>query len=169
MVVWYIDNREQWCNHALKFYLLVRKTGFILIFCYVLQNPFSHPILFVCFLQILIVCICLKFFYHQMFALSSLLLLVPRISSHFHRHSTSPLWAEFSVWESVRGLTLLYLQNGLELFVQVHLRPNLLLYEYTTEWAPIVAVPAWDLLKEVTIIFSNSTIVQPQVKSSEGT
>ena len=69
----------------------------------------------------------------------------------------------------MRGLALLYLQNGLELFVQVHLRPNLLLYEYTTEWALIVAVPAWDLLKEVTIIFSNSTIVRPQVKSSEGT
>ena len=32
-----------------------------------------------------------------------------------------------------------------------------------------VAVCAWDLLKEVTIIFINTTIVWPQVKSREGT
>ena len=32
-----------------------------------------------------------------------------------------------------------------------------------------VAVPAWDLLKEVTIIFITSTIVWPQVNSREGT
>ena len=31
------------------------------------------------------------------------------------------------------------------------------------------AVPAWDLLKEVTIIFITSTIVWPQVNSREGT
>ena len=88
---------------------------------------------------------------------------------HFHRHSTSPLWTEFCVWVPVRGLTLLSLQNGFELLVQVHLRPNLLLYEYSTEWALSIAVHAWDLLKEVTIIFINTTIVWPQVKSREGT
>ena len=32
-----------------------------------------------------------------------------------------------------------------------------------------VAVHAWDLLKEVTIIFITSTIVLPQVNSREGT
>ena len=32
-----------------------------------------------------------------------------------------------------------------------------------------VAVHAWDLLKEVTIIFITSTIVWPQVNSREGT
>ena len=32
-----------------------------------------------------------------------------------------------------------------------------------------VAVHAWDLLKEVTIIFITSTIVRPQVNSREGT
>ena len=32
-----------------------------------------------------------------------------------------------------------------------------------------VAVPAWDVLKEVTIIFITSTIVWPQVNSREGT
>jgi len=32
-----------------------------------------------------------------------------------------------------------------------------------------VAVHAWDLLREVTIIFITSTIVWPQVNSSEGT
>ena len=32
-----------------------------------------------------------------------------------------------------------------------------------------VAVPAWNLLKEVTIIFITSTIVWPQVNSREGT
>ena len=32
-----------------------------------------------------------------------------------------------------------------------------------------VVVGAWDLLKEVTIIFINATIVWPQVNSSEGT
>ena len=32
-----------------------------------------------------------------------------------------------------------------------------------------VAVPVWDLLKEVTIIFINSTKVWPQVNSREGT
>ena len=31
------------------------------------------------------------------------------------------------------------------------------------------AVPAWDLLKEVTIIFITSTIVWPQVNKREGT
>ena len=88
---------------------------------------------------------------------------------HFHRHSTSPLWTEFCVWVPVRGLTLLSLQNGFELLVQVHLRPNLLLYEYSTEWGLSIAVHAWDLLKEVTIIFITSTIVWTQVKEQEGT
>ena len=88
---------------------------------------------------------------------------------NFHKHSTSPLWTEFCVWVPVRGLTLLSLQNGFELLVQVHLRPNLLLYEYSTKWALSVAVYARDLLKEVTIIFINATIVWPQVNSSEGT
>ena len=32
-----------------------------------------------------------------------------------------------------------------------------------------VAVPAWDLLKEVAIIFITSTLVWPQVNSREGT
>ena len=32
-----------------------------------------------------------------------------------------------------------------------------------------VAVPAWDLLKEVAIIFTTSTIVWPQVNNREGT
>ena len=32
-----------------------------------------------------------------------------------------------------------------------------------------VAVPAWDLLKEVTIIFITSNIVCPQVNNGEGT
>ena len=64
----------------------------------------------------------------------------------------------------MRGLTLLSLQNGFELLVQVHLRPNLLLYEYSTEWALSIAVHAWDLLKEVTIIFIASTMVWTQVK-----
>ena len=32
-----------------------------------------------------------------------------------------------------------------------------------------VAVPAWDLLKEVTVIFITTTIVRPQVNSREGT
>ena len=32
-----------------------------------------------------------------------------------------------------------------------------------------VAVHAWDLLKEVTIIFITSTIVWPQINSMEGT
>ena len=32
-----------------------------------------------------------------------------------------------------------------------------------------VAVPAWDLLKEVTIIFITSTIVWPQSSNWEGT
>ena len=32
-----------------------------------------------------------------------------------------------------------------------------------------VAVYAWDLLKEITIIFISSTIVWPQVNSREGT
>ena len=35
--------------------------------------------------------------------------------------------------------------------------------------APNVAVHAWDLLKEVTIIFITSTRVWPQVNSREGT
>ena len=33
----------------------------------------------------------------------------------------------------------------------------------------IAAVPAWDLLREVTIIFITSTIVWPQISSREGT
>ena len=36
-------------------------------------------------------------------------------------------------------------------------------------WALSVAVPAWDLLKEVVIIFITSTIVWPQVNNREGT
>ena len=36
-------------------------------------------------------------------------------------------------------------------------------------WGQSVAVHAWDLLKEVTIIFITSTIVQPQVNNREGT
>ena len=36
-------------------------------------------------------------------------------------------------------------------------------------WVGGVAVHAWDLLKEVTIIFITSTIVWPQVNSREGT
>ena len=32
-----------------------------------------------------------------------------------------------------------------------------------------VAVPAWDLLKKVAIIFITSTIVWPQISSREGT
>ena len=32
-----------------------------------------------------------------------------------------------------------------------------------------VAVPAWDLLKEVAIIFITSTVVWPQVNNREGT
>ena len=35
-------------------------------------------------------------------------------------------------------------------------------------WALSIAVYAWDLLKEVTIIFITSTIVWPQVNNREG-
>ena len=35
--------------------------------------------------------------------------------------------------------------------------------------AQTVAVHAWDLLREVTVIFITSTIVWPQVNSREGT
>ena len=36
-------------------------------------------------------------------------------------------------------------------------------------WVLSVAVHAWDILKEVTIIFITSTIVWPQVNNREGT
>ena len=35
-------------------------------------------------------------------------------------------------------------------------------------WALSVAVRAWDLLKEITVIFITSTIVWPQVNNKEG-
>ena len=131
-MVWYIDNREWWYNHALKFYLFVRKTGkMILIFCYGLQNHRPPPILFLTNSDCVYVP---KTLLWSNIYPESLFPLVPPISSI---STDTPLLhcEQSSVCEYQWGGWHYCLQNGFELLVRVHLRPNLLLHEYSTEWA----------------------------------